>query len=404
MEVWRRSRVTERADFWAWTCAGLGDLHLEVTVDAAGRGVIVAHKPEHVEVYYDSQGLNLEQVIIRYEYDEPPSTLNGTSTRKMYTRVLTATEIRTTITDGSGTGPGVTVEPNPLGVVPMVHVGWLTVDGPSFSCASIDGYTDAISIVDSALTQLSVIGSRFAAPWLAILGALMAGGDDPARLGKVINLPAQSDVKWLEPTLTGLTAFVEQAKFVRESMIQGTPEYLFADAGASASGTALSYRAGQFLAQVEPPQGRFRSGIAEAIGMALALEAGETFDPVANVYEVRGGSPLPEDRKAILDLVIAQLDAGLLTSADAVAALQALGTIPASVPPEAYAERAQTEQVRRNAEVVALAQGMDGRDGDSPGDDRADVRDEARAALEALDAGEVDAVRASLVELAGDEA
>lgn len=394
-EVWRRSRVDQRADHWAWTCAGMGDLHLEVTVDPAGRGVIIGHKPEHVEVYYDPQGLTLAQAIIRYEYDEPPTLVEGVSTRRRYKRILTPTEIRTQTDDGP-----VTVEPHALGVVPMVHVPWLSVDGPSFSAASIDGYTDVVAIVDSALTQMSVIGSRFAAPWLVVLGALVESGGDPARLGKAINLPAEADAKWLEPTLTGVAAFVEQAKFARDAMVTGTPEYLFADAGASASGTALSYRAGQFLAQVRPPQQRFRHGLAEAIGMALALEAGEAFDPVANPYEVRGGSPLPEDRKAVLELVTGQLESGLLTASDAVAALQALGTIPAEAAPEEYAARAQGEQVKRNAEVVTLAQRMATNGGDVETHDLSDVQDDAREALAALDAGDLEAAREMLRDMA----
>lgn len=357
-EVWERSKVDARAERWGRMCSVYGDLHLEVMTDDEGHPMFAAHKPQHVRVYYDAQGLELESAVIEFDHDLPPGTVNADSGPTVrYRRILTRESVRV-----EQNGKIVADAQHGLGVVPLVHVQFRPLDESEFSLCAFSGLEDPTAVADSVMTQVAVIGGRHAAPWLKIMGAILDSGQDPTTLGKTLNLPVGVEADYLVAPMEQLTALVEQVRALREQITQTCPEFLFVDAGANASGTSLSYRAGAFKAKIEPAMWRFREGIATAVGIAVALARGVPFDDSSNVYEVDGPPALPEDRRAIFDLYRDAMEAGALKLRDMVQTMQAAGIIPADLPPEEYAEQAAAEHNARNAEVVELANRI-GRDG-----------------------------------------
>jgi hypothetical protein len=330
-EVWRRSGVAENAGAWAWSLAALGDIGWEVMEPDEDGATFAAHKMEHVELYYDRTGRALEAVRICFDFNETPDDEGNVETKR-YERWLRKDETKTRIGDGEWKS-----RPHKLGVVPFVHAQLFTSGDPNMGLHAPWRLEDAEAVINSAVTQLQVIGTRTAAPWLHTIGFSLGDGEDASTAGKAIGSPEGTDAKWLEPALQGLTSLVDNASNVRKHLVETQPAFLFADASANASGTALSYRAGAYKGLVEPVQRRFWRALARLTALALAMEQDRAYDPATDdVFAVQGAPALPEDRAALADLLIKLEDADKVLAVDVVRALQGAGMVPADRSADEY--------------------------------------------------------------------
>ncbi len=343
LEVWRRSDVDDRAEEWGRLGAAVGDMVWEITKDADG-AFFAPHSMHHVDVRYDRWNRYPTWCRICFDFVEPTGK-DGADEKHTYERILTPTMVKTRIDGGKWEERS-----HPLGVVPIVHFRFRGLHDPCISLHAAHGLEVAQAALDSIATQLIVIGGRTANPWLVIIGAMIAGADDPAVVGKIMNLPTGADAKWLETALTGLSALNAGGESMRARMEREAPEYLFVDSGANSSGLALSYRAGAFKQRIEPVQRRFANALAKAVALCVALDENRAYDRERDdVFVVQTGPALPEDRAALAELLLLLVEGNMLRTVDAVAALQAAGVVPADVPADVYLAELTAEGAARHA-------------------------------------------------------
>lgn len=362
-EVWRRSGIGRNLHRWATMYSTKGDLHLESAVrvmpDKTKRGVVFAHKAEHIKcLRYDGMGIDLEYAEI--EFTEPIAGY-GDGKPVVYNRKITPTEITTTI-DGKKVDE--MSGPNLSGVVTLTHIPHTPSDDITFSACTFTGYEDGCAIENSSDMIVQVLAHRNAAPILVLMGGITMpaannDGTTPATTSgatPVFELPQGGDAKLMEAALSGLSAIVDNAARVATEAKANAPQFLFTDAGASSSGLALSNRATQFTAYIEPRREWVYQGLARATAIALCLERNQPFDEAADVYEVKGGAALPLDKAAFVALVRDLLADGLVTRVDAVTALQGLGVgIPEEADPIEYAARALADKhATDNADTASI--------------------------------------------------
>lgn len=335
LAVWERSRVKGNAHRWSRMLCVFGDLHMEPMLDDdTGEAVIGVHPARHVEVYYDRFDIGLAHAAVEFTYVLPPE---GDEQAKdvTYRREMSADMLRWREDGGKWTD----VE-HGLGRVPLVHVSYQQLDDPSFGMNAGYGFEAVQAFSDSALSQFSVIGTRCADPLLAAIGFQPTQIDPSKNQG--ITVPTGGDLKWLEPTLTALQALVNMQDQYRRAAVETIPEFVFAEAGANASGTAIYYRAAQLEMKLRPIADRFNEGIAIATRIACALEMGTTYEEAPR-FEVTSNPAVPMDKGAILELVIAMRSEGLILDADSVRMLQTVGLLPEDADPEDYAKRAKDQ-------------------------------------------------------------
>lgn len=356
--VWERSKMQQRIPSWAWDVCAVGDWFLEVVKSNRG-AVVVAHDPRRVRVETDPLGLEITRAVIDVTYVDGPTpdaatgALSGGGKDHVYRRVLTPERIDVYIDGEYQKEPA--SGPNALGVVPLVPLRFRQVGEYELSSWAGDGAEDAVAMIDSMLTQIQVTGGRHANPLLVALGAQIAEGSDLTQVGRTASLPAGADLKWLEATLQGVRELGAAAEMLLGHVMEAYPEFLFVDAGASSSGTALSYRAGAFVAKIEPVRQAFYAALSTALGMAVALDAGEAWSEAADLYRVAGGSALPQDVGAMADLLRSLVADGLMRPQDAVAKLQTEGVIPDDLEPAAYLAEAQVAASDREAGQIRTA-------------------------------------------------
>jgi hypothetical protein len=356
-DVWLRSRVPVLVHSWAWDVCAVGAWYLEVVRSDMG-AVIMAHAPSRVRIERDPLGLRITRAIIDVEYTDPPTpsptsgVYEGGGERHTYRRILTPTEITVYL-------DGVRLEgesgPNTLGVVPIVPMVFRPVGEYELPTWAGDGAEDAVAMIDSMLTQIQVVGGRNANPLLVALGAQIAEGSALTQVDRTASLPTGADLKWLEATLQGIRELGSAAEMLLGHVMESYPEFLFVDAGASSSGTALSYRAGAFVAKIEPVRMAFYEALSTALGMAVAMDAGVPWTRAADVYKVDGGSALPQDVGAMADLLRVLVADGLMRPQDAVAKLQTEGVLPDDLEPAAYLAEAQVAAADRDAGQIRTA-------------------------------------------------
>ena len=369
-EVWRRSAVAKNVSRWALHTCALGDLYLEVVRGAVGGvgSVIIAHDPRKVTVTYDAYGIDIVKAVIVTEYFEPapidPQTgrASGAAMRHLHVRVLTPDTIETYI---DGVRQEGTSGANPLGVVPIVRLTFRDAPGDaSISLNACYGYGDAAAQIDSAYTQLQVLVTRHANPILKVMGATLANGSDagsPAgsgaadvnQVGRAVELPKDTDLQWLEASLQGIRTALDLADHLVAQMRQTLPEFLFVESGASSSGTALSYRAGAFVAKIEPIRQAWYAGLARATAYGVAYDTSTSFGDLSDVYEVDGGEALPMDVAATAKVYADLAAAGYMTKVDVVRRLQGLGLVDDDIDPDAYVLLVDEEAAMREASTLA---------------------------------------------------
>lgn len=356
-EVWDRSRMDEVGPTWAWNLCALGDWCIEVVNSPEGP-VIIGHDPRRVRVEHDPLDLRITRAIIDADYVDPPQPradtgeYEGGGKEHRYRRILTPERIDVyldgqLVQEESG--------PNMLGVVPLVWLRFRRVGEYELSSWAGDGAEDAVAMIDSMLTQGQVVGGRHANPILVATGAQIAEGSELTQVGRTASLPAGADLAWLEASLQGLREVGGMAASLLDAVMQSYPEFLFVDAGASSSGTALSYRAGAFVAKISPVRSSFYRGLSAAIGMAVAMGQGQPWTRAADLFEVDGGSALPMDIGAVSQMLRDLVADGLMLPADAVARLQSDGVIPDDLEPAEYVALASLASQDREAGIIRSA-------------------------------------------------
>jgi len=330
-EIWARSglEANERLR-WARNMCTHGDGWIEAFARGDGKAVIVWRSPEHVRPVRDPSGTILQAALIEFQH-EPPAQIDPASgvmsvpAQTTYRRVLRPDSI-----DVYLDGQRVSEESGAsrLGVVPLVRAAYSLVDDgvlPDWSGAGMGGI---IAAIDSITTQLQVIGARHASPLLVTTGVRVAEGTDLSTPGKTLAIPIGADAKWLEVELAGLQALLGTVEAQRAAVRATKPQFLFTEAGQNASGTALSNRASAFTLMIDPVREAFYTAVCRALSMAAAIDMKQPWSEAMDVLQIDGGSALPLDQGAWVDIVLVLVKEGMIRRSDAVRILQGLGIVP----------------------------------------------------------------------------
>ena len=210
--IWSRSQCYRRMHEWALSFCMLGKWHFETVMTPAGPR-IVGHDPRAVRVFMDPMGLEVERAIVTLRYRDPAEVDGDGEERQgetwhTYKRVLTRDEVRVyrdneLQADESG--------PHTLGVVPLTAAVFGPVHGHDLPTWAGHGMDDAVSVVDSLLTQMMTIGTRNANPILKVLQGSLGDDADAQTGGRAFELPEGADLQWLELTMTGAKALLDTA-------------------------------------------------------------------------------------------------------------------------------------------------------------------------------------------------
>lgn len=356
--VWRRSGVRRHAERFGRELAVKGDLFFEAILGADGAGRVVAYSPEHVTVSYDPvTGTNIERAVVTIPYfedrqiDDFGNLGDDHAVMHIYRRVVTSNRIdvyRDGVHSAAESGD------NALGTPTVVHVPFLPYTDPSHGLNAAYRLDEALALIDSLLTQIQAIGARHGNPLLMSSGAKVDTGSDILKLGRTVNGPAGWELGYVEPTFAGISSLLDTVQQHRETLRETLPEFLFTESGANSSGSALNFRASQFVAKMRPIRGRFHEAIATVTEYALHLERGTRPGENDSIrLRVEAGDILPANVTATLEqLRIVEDSLGGLLPVDRVAALQRVGLIPRDADPQAYADALEAIQAGTDPEPM----------------------------------------------------
>ena len=363
--IWRRSKVDVNAGAWARQCAAMGTIAFEaVRTNAAPpyNSRVVGYDPRHIEdMEYDAYGDLVRLVIhIANVRGAAKVTRTGILDRDQagttYTRVLTRDRI-----DVYRDGEHVPDESGDhgLGVVPAVVVPFLPYHEPGRGLWAAQGLDFPLALVDSLMTQIQAVGNRHGNPILVPIGVRLEGGTDVGRLGRVLEgVQVGGSVTYTEATLTGLSTLLDAAQAAREMARETLPEFLFTDAGASSSGSALNFRAASFVAKVQSVRKSWYRMFSDVLEMAWRLDNNTAWDDSTDLVTVKAGPVLPIDTAGELKKLTDTMDAGGMLMIDFVKGLQRIGLVPPDADAETYAAQVEAEQEARTATVLAAAGGI----------------------------------------------
>lgn len=362
--VWAASGLSASVLRWATNYATQGLGWIEPVRRDDGKAVLVWHTPETVTPVWDGTGTRLVRAVIAFDFYADPvievktgSVRSGS--RKRYVKVYTDKDVNTYIDgvlqpDESG--------PHKLGRVPLVRVEYHS-DGdgelPGWSGAGLEA---ALALVDSATTQIGVVGARHASPIMLLTGARFGGQPDIQGTGKTLSLPEGMSAEWLEAELTGLATVLDNATKRMEAARATAPQFLFAGAGANASGEALVMLTTAFSLHLAPLRRAFYSALATALSMATAIQANRPWSDADDVLTLTADEPIKGDRGALVSTCLALVEAGLIRRSDAVRMLQTMDLAPEG-DAEVYAVQALAEsqgEMREGAKIAATITGRGG--------------------------------------------
>lgn len=413
--IWRRSELAKHLERWVRSWAVKGDLFLEAVLTSTSprTAQIVMYQPHQVEVAYDETGTGIASAVVSVAYLEAPEPdastgqvlTTGDRAMRTYVRRLTPQVIevwRDGVYSPDESGPHM------LGRVPLVHVPYIPYDEPDHGLGAGFGLDEPIALIDSFLTQVRAIGNRHANPILAAIGVRLADGSDILKLGRTANIPEGGDLKYIEADLHGVEVLLDAVQRHRETVRATYPEFLFIEAGANASGEALSYRASQFESKMLAIRARLFTALAEVTEMCRCLETRQAFAAEMMPYRVVGGPVLPRSVATVLGNVGTALDRRLMRQADAVAVVQGLGLVDKERDPAEYAASVATEAAELDQQAMERLRELEAAGrvaaGASDAQQREDISaglGEAEDALRAGDSAAVAQILAALRERAG---
>jgi hypothetical protein len=349
--IWRRSRWKRQKDIAARSYAGLGDVFIEaVRLDAKPpyRPVIAFRDPRCVQVEYDTDTYQLKKAIIKIKTFEgiEVDAITGLSTRKQalqtYVRVLTPESItvyRNGELSASESGP------HGLGVVPLVHVPFETWgDYLYHGLPCYHGLTWAAVVADSGWSQAKAIATRYANPKWFGAGIDLSNAQDLDKFGRILSTASpDATLNLLEASLSQIGPVLDLIEKVTTAKSHQYPEFLFAEAGANASGEALKMLGTAYEAKYKPARAAFFDAIAEVTEMAAMLSLLRPFEDLG-LYTVSAEPLLPVDVER--EIRILTSIAPNLKRVDVTRRLQELNVgIPADADPEVYAVEVEAERV-----------------------------------------------------------
>ena len=331
--IWQRSNISQRALSWAIRGCYMGRWVWEAQKHPEGGAYIIGHDPKHMEVFVDGFG-DVRSALLSVDCSDCSGLLGDDGSvavsggRYRYRREVTPDTYRE-FKDSDLT----LEEVNRLGVVPVSQFVYRDI-GTSLPLWAGQGYESGLALVDSLLTQLGVIGTRSGAPILKGMGVDPGSQADLLAIDRAAALPEGTDLQWLEPRLDGLRAFIDTADVQVDKLRATLFEFLFTEAGAGASGLALSHRASGFVMKINPIREHFYRALSLVTSYAVAIDRGVKWTPSLDVFEVDGGEPLPMDVEAMAGLYMTTVNQGLMKPEDAISRLQGLGLVPDGDPLE----------------------------------------------------------------------
>ena len=361
--IMRRAAVEDSIAVWSTSYATEGDLYFEVGTDDEGEWTFYPLAPESVDVQPDKFGRVTRRAVIAMDY-----TKAGEDTPTKYKRTITVgKDGRIKTEDGSATDD----VPNVLAVSTVVWVPFDPVPGSyGFSKCAFTDIEDLVAKADSATTQMSAIGTRWADPTLITKGFALVDedptGDLPgtgaksAQIGKTLAMQKDEEASYLTVDLTSVESLVNATATDLENARKALPEYMFSDTSASSSGLAMSYQATALVAKLEPRRDRLYGAIARMVGMCRAAAMGKAWTPDMDIYVVTGPPILPMDKAAQVQILISIKEAGAITAEDFIGHLQALGFIDPSHDPKEYADAVALEADALDAKAHSLATALTG--------------------------------------------
>lgn len=351
--VWKRSAWNSRKGSWAKSLAMMGRCGVEaVRLDPRGNTALVVRDPRCYRAEYDQEtGTALARVVITVPFYEPGSidpsmgVVDDQAVLHSYVRVLTPDRIEVYL-------DGRLVEEESgdhgLGVVPFVNsicVPYHADDEHGLWVGH--GMDSALAFYNSVQTQVSAIGNRYANPQLVGRGVRFGEDSEVTRFGRMIGIPADADVKLLEPNFGQLSQLLAAAEAARLAARESLAEFTFAGAGANSSGEALRLRAAAFVGKYEEIRARVYADLARVTEYAVQMDSGAEYDPNTDAFTIEASPVMQPDRGAELDALERADKIGAITLPDKIRGLQRIGMIAADIDADQYAAEVEDRTADR---------------------------------------------------------
>ena len=245
-----------------------------------------------------------------------------------------------------------------LGVTPLTHGRFIPSPmEPEHSLPVTHGLDRPLAEIDSHASQISAIGDRAGNPKLLVKGPKVSDGDKLQTFGKILNLfggnkdtLANSDAKYLEPSLAGVAQIRAQMESLITQVRATFPEFLFTSSTANLSAEALELLTTRYETKYNGIRSRIYGAIEKALAMAVAMEQNRPYDPERHPVTLVGPPLLPAKTMKLLEEAIKAREAGLITLEDAVKRVQSIGLADADIPADDYARLLNDEAADRAAE------------------------------------------------------
>lgn len=339
--IWRRSQLGDGLGLATHALTRLGRIGIEAMLDEDGAPVLVVHEPQHYRVSYNRSRTAITRVAITIPYyDETTITATGealaSDTLHTYVRLLYPDRVETYI-DGK-------IEPemsgeHRLGLIPFVNCVFQPAGFTQHGLHAAHALDRPIALYDSVFTQLKAVTNRMGNPLLAMIGArLPSAGGNVQKFGRMVDgIPAGGDLKYVESSLSQLRVVLDAADRARINARETLPEFLFAGAGAQASGDALRLRATAFERKYTGVRDRLFSQLSRITQLAHCYGEDVACDLSVPYYRIEGAPLLPTDLAGSLTALETTTRIQPLKPVDYVRQYQRLGLVDPSVDPDEYA-------------------------------------------------------------------
>jgi hypothetical protein len=279
----------------------------------------------------------------KHKYRFWGTSLEGTRQVFTYTEILTDDVIEEYVNDEL-----IDSRPNPLGVIPVVHIANIPVSGSPWGLSDAHDIISINRSYNEIATDVADIINYHAAPVTVIVGAKQGNLEKGAK--KVWGgLPKDAQVFNLEGGAAGLTGAMQYMQMLKLSMheMMNVPESALGQAQpiSNTSGVALSIQFQPLMnryAQKSSVYGKGLERINELVLLNLAIKEPETFtynpdtdgpisegqlpqldpnDPITYVTYAHFPPPLPLDKLVLLNELQQKMSMGLESKEGALRAL-----------------------------------------------------------------------------------
>ena len=323
--VWRRSRLKQAVRRWARLTAVCGDFYVEAVRDSATapfRTRMVGYPADWVTPQYDDTGERLISVEIAFVYMETPAANTPalrSAVQHSYRRVIDAERVTVYVDDKV-----VSSQPHYVGRAPVVHMMWAPWIAPEHSLPAAHGLDAAVARLDSFAAQMGAVANRYADPKTVVTGATVGAGGDLGAFGRIISAPnPDAKVAYLETAATAVGPLLDVMREIMAHIRETAPEFLFADATATESGTARAYKAAALEMKIGEVRGHWFAALAEITGIAVAMDDNAIYDPERYPFDIDAAPFIQPDVDAVVQTLVSA--SPYLLKRDVVRKLQAIG-------------------------------------------------------------------------------